>query len=80
MDSKPEPTVTRIEPQTIQPETTVRHFDELDDEAKDSLLALLDERPLDATESVDLEALTSDGIIKFVDYYDVDRPEISVAD
>ena len=80
MDSKPEPTVTRIDPQTIPPETTVRHFDELDVEAKDSLLALLDEQSLDATESVNIEALTSDGVIKFVDYYDVDRPEISIAD
>lgn len=80
MDSTPGPTVNRIDPRTLPPETTVCHFDELDDEAKDCLLGLLDGRGPDATDSVDLEGLTACDVIKFVDYYDVDLPEIRAAD
>ncbi|ADB62658.1 hypothetical protein Htur_3796 (plasmid) [Haloterrigena turkmenica DSM 5511] len=80
MPLKPEPTANRIDPQTIPPETTVCHFDELDDGAKDCLLTLLDERDSDTPEFIDIEGLTACDVVKYVDYYDLDLPEIRVAD
>lgn len=77
MTLEPEPTVNRIDPQTIPPESTVCHFDELGDEAKDGLIALLDDRHID---SIDIEGLTACDVVKYVDYYDVDVPEARLAD
>lgn len=70
--SRQDPTLNRIDPQLLSAETTVCHFDELDDDAKDVLLALLEERSSATPDRADVERLSGCDVVKYIDYYDVD--------
>ncbi|MFC6719819.1 hypothetical protein ACFQGT_18555 [Natrialbaceae archaeon GCM10025810] len=75
MKTDAKPTVTRIDPNLITAETTVRHVDELTDRERDHLMELLHEHVHEPADSLAIGSPPAEIVIKFDDYYYISTTE-----